>query len=112
MPGHRHPPFGIGAIPIRGITLRYPNARYRGNQFSSDDPDSRQKPRSLWPVAREDSSCRLRVRYRTANLRGGLVLAQAFVDDLPQQIVLGPGKKLDLGDQLGADPMHAAEHQG
>src|SRR6202011_3837725 len=49
MPGHRHPPFGIGAIPIRGITLRYPNARYRGNPFSSDDPDSRQKPRSLWP---------------------------------------------------------------
>src|SRR5580700_577013 len=36
MPGHRHPPFGIGAIPIRGITLRYPNARCRGNQFSSD----------------------------------------------------------------------------
>jgi hypothetical protein len=26
------------------------------------------------------------------------VLAQAFVDDLTQQIVLGPGQEFDLGD--------------
>jgi hypothetical protein len=28
--------FGIGAIPIRGITLRCPNAQYRGNKLFSD----------------------------------------------------------------------------
>jgi Cobalamin-independent synthase, Catalytic domain len=32
-------------------------------------------------MAREDSSCRLRMRYRTADVRGGFVLAQAFVDE-------------------------------
>jgi hypothetical protein len=39
IPGHLRPAFGIGAIPIKGITLRCPNARCRGNQLSSDDPD-------------------------------------------------------------------------
>jgi hypothetical protein len=34
---HPHPRFGIGAIPIRGITLRYPNARFRGNNLFSDE---------------------------------------------------------------------------
>ena len=38
-PGHLRPLFGIGAIPTRDITLRYPNARYPGNPLSSDDPD-------------------------------------------------------------------------
>jgi hypothetical protein len=36
MPGHPHPRFGIGAIPIRGITLRYPNARFRGEKLFSN----------------------------------------------------------------------------
>jgi hypothetical protein len=62
-------------------------------------------------VAREDSSCRLRVRYRTADVRGGFVLAQAFVDDLTQQIVLGPGQEFDLGDQFRPYPMDAAQDQ-
>jgi hypothetical protein len=39
MPGHPHPRFGIGVIPIRGITLRYPNARYRGDKLFSDEPE-------------------------------------------------------------------------
>ena len=30
MPVHPHLRFGIGVIPIRDITLRYPNARFRG----------------------------------------------------------------------------------
>ncbi len=29
-------PFGIGAIPIKGITLRYLNARFRGGKLFSD----------------------------------------------------------------------------
>jgi hypothetical protein len=37
MPGHPHPRFGIGAIPIRGITLRYPNARFRGDNLFSNE---------------------------------------------------------------------------
>jgi hypothetical protein len=47
--------------------------------------------------------------YPRANLR---ILAQTFVDDLAQQIVIGPGQELDLGHQLGPHPMHAAEDQG
>ena len=37
---------------------------------------------------------------------------QTFVDDLAQQIVVGPGQELHRGDELGPHPMHAAEHQG
>src|SRR6266436_7669730 len=36
IPGHLRPPFGIGAIPIKGLTLRYPNARFRGNKLFSE----------------------------------------------------------------------------
>jgi hypothetical protein len=36
---HPHPRFGIGVIPIKGITLRYPNARFRGNKLFSDEPE-------------------------------------------------------------------------
>jgi hypothetical protein len=39
MPVHPHPRFGIGAIPIRGITLRYPIARSRGDKLFSDEPE-------------------------------------------------------------------------
>jgi len=35
MPGHPHPRFGIGAIPIKDITLRYPNARFPGDKLFS-----------------------------------------------------------------------------
>ena len=38
-------------------------------------------------------------------------LAQTVIDDLPQQIVVGPGQKLHFGDELGSHPMHAAEHE-
>jgi hypothetical protein len=40
-----------------------------------------------------------------------LVLAQPLIDDLAQQVVLRPGEKFDLGDELGAHPMHPAENQ-
>src|SRR5277367_1904974 len=36
MPVHPHLRFGIGATPIRVITLRYPNARFRGDKLLSD----------------------------------------------------------------------------
>jgi hypothetical protein len=37
MPGLPQPLFGIGAIPIRGITLRYPNARCRGDKLFNNE---------------------------------------------------------------------------
>ena len=56
-------------------------------------------------MARVGSSCRLRVRYRTANVGSGLVLAQPFIDDLAQQVVLGPGEVFHFRDQFGPDPV-------
>jgi hypothetical protein len=35
-----------------------------------------------------------------------LVLAQPFVDDLPQWLVIGPGQMLDLNNELETDPMY------
>jgi hypothetical protein len=37
MPVHPHQRFGIGVIPIRGITLRCPTAQYRGNKLFSNE---------------------------------------------------------------------------
>ena len=54
------------------------------------------------------SASRLRTRHLATDLSGGLVLAQALIDHLAQQIVFGPGEKLDVGDKLRAHPMHAA----
>src|SRR5271163_4266273 len=51
------------------------------------------------------------MRHRTAHLTRRLVLAQTLVDDLTQQIVVGPGQIFHLGDDLGTHPMHPAEHQ-
>jgi hypothetical protein len=62
-------------------------------------------------MALEDSWCRLSVRYRTADVRGGLVLAQAFVNDLAQQVVLGPREVFHFRDQLGPHPVDAAQDQ-
>lgn len=59
MPGHPDPRFGIGAIPIKGITLRCPNARFRGERlfnkartFQSD----RQRLPMLYPAVRPSPS--------------------------------------------------------
>ena len=41
---------------------------------------------------------------RLAHLRRRLVLAQALVDHLAQQIVVGPGEILHFGDQAQAAP--------
>jgi hypothetical protein len=48
-PEHPAPRFGIGAIPIRGITLRYPNARFRGNKLFSN-PRAFQGDRQYLPT--------------------------------------------------------------
>jgi hypothetical protein len=45
-----------------------------------------------------------RTRHGTADLGRRLVLARAFIDDRPQQIVPGPGEIFDLGGQLGPYP--------
>jgi putative oxidoreductase len=50
----------------------------------------------------------VRMRHCAAHLRRRLVLAQTFVNHLPQQIVVGPGEIFDFGDQLGPHPMHTA----
>src|SRR5215469_17845921 len=45
----RRPPhlrFGIGAIPIKATTLRYPNARFRGERLFSN---VYQNPCPAWP---------------------------------------------------------------
>jgi hypothetical protein len=51
------------------------------------------------------------MRHRPADLGRGLVLAQSFVHNLAQQVLIGPSEKLDLGDEFGPDPMDAPEHQ-
>jgi hypothetical protein len=40
-------------------------------------------------MARADSWCRLRVRYRTADVLRRFVLAQAFIDDLDGALFFG-----------------------
>ena len=56
-------------------------------------------------------SVSVRLRQLTAHVGSRLVLAQSFIDHLAQQIVAGPGKIFHLDDQLGPDPMHAAEFE-
>ena len=48
------------------------------------------------------------MRYQAAYVYRRLVLAQAFIDDLAQQVVLRPAQVLFLRDQLGPHPMDAA----
>src|SRR4051794_27368778 len=45
------------------------------------------------------------LRLLTPDLSGGLVFAQAEVDGLAQDAVLGPLLKLDLADELRIDPV-------
>jgi hypothetical protein len=54
----------------------------------------------------------LRFRHIAPYFSRGLVLAQILIDHLAQKIILCPGEKLDLGDELGPYPMDAAQHQG
>jgi hypothetical protein len=59
------------------------------------------------------SECQLsvRMRHRAAHLDGRLVVTQALINDLTQEVVVGPGQEFDFGDKLGPHPMHAAEHE-
>lgn len=52
------------------------------------------------------------MRHFAPDVARRLVLAQPLIDDLPQQVLFGLGQKLDLGDDLGSHPMHAAKDQG
>jgi len=68
-------------------------------------------PRSTAPTRKLSNARRradFRIRHLAAHLSRGLVLAQTLIDHLAQQIVLGPGEKLHLRDELGPDPMNAA----
>jgi hypothetical protein len=49
-----------------------------------------------------------RVWRLAADLGGRLVVAQPLVDDLAQQIVVGPGQEFDLGDQFKLIPSGAS----
>ena len=51
------------------------------------------------------------MRGRAAHLARRLILAQAFVDDLSEQILFRPGQEFHFGDELGPYPMHAAQHE-
>ena len=51
------------------------------------------------------------MRHQVPHLRCRLVLAQTLIDDLAQQIVIRPGQKFHLGDELGPHPMHAAQNE-
>src|SRR5437764_455645 len=60
-------------------------------------------------ITRESSSSQLRVRYRTADVSSGLVLAQAFIDNLAQKIVLGPGEVFHFRDQFRPHPVDSGQ---
>ena len=51
------------------------------------------------------------MRHVAADLARLLVVAQAFIDDLAQQIVFRPGQEFHFGDELGPHPMHAAQNK-
>jgi hypothetical protein len=42
-----------------------------------------------------------RVRYRATDFCSWLVLAQPFIDDLPQQVIVSPSQVFDLDDSFG-----------
>ena len=60
-------------------------------------------------ISRE--TLRGRARSRTLDVASRFVFAQSLIDHLAQQIVFGPGQKLDLGDEFRPHPMDAAENQ-
>ena len=64
MPVHPHPPFAIGAIPIRATTLWYPNAPFRGDQLFSNG--QLQIPRPLSGDVKRSSSHRTRPDWAPA----------------------------------------------
>ena len=49
--------------------------------------------------------------HGTADLGPRPVLAEPFVNDLTEQIVLSPGQILDLRDEFGSHPMDAAQDE-
>jgi len=59
---------------------------------------------------KESLVCRARVAGAflagPAHLISRLVLADALIDDLPHQALIGPGKIIYLHDQLGPDPVN------
>ena len=59
-------------------------------------------------MVREGSSFRLRVRYGAADVLRRLVLAQPFIDDLAQKIVLGPGEVFHFRHQFRPHPVDPA----
>jgi hypothetical protein len=71
----------------------------------------RRRRRSLGLLPGGSGRNGLRMRHRAADFGRRLVFAQAFINDLPQQIVVGPGEKFDFGDEFGPHPMHAAEDE-
>jgi hypothetical protein len=66
------------------------NAHFFGATSCSNLPmfPTRPTPDPSSARQREKPSCLLRVRYLTADVPRRLVLAQAFIDDLAQQVVL------------------------
>src|SRR5689334_5312111 len=95
--------------PRRGNTGVFrPDDRHWGTLIARRHQTASLDDRPGWYSARQAG---LTVRRRTAHFGRRLVLAQTFIDDLTQQIVIGPGEIFHLGDELGPDPMRAAEHK-
>jgi hypothetical protein len=83
----------------------------RGDHFDCRSRQGTSAPRLPRANSRAFRRGGIRMRHRTAHLGRRLVLTQAFVNNLAQQVVVGPGEILDLGDQFGPHPMHAAEDE-
>jgi hypothetical protein len=49
--------------------------------------------------------------HGTADLGRGLILAQALIDHLAEQVFIRPREEFNLSHQLGPNPMHAANNE-
>ena len=77
-----------------------------GQRGCADAADRREATRNAVEKRLSRRGCR-RIRHRASHLARRLVVADALVDDLPQQALLGPGEVLHFNHKLGPYPMHA-----
>jgi hypothetical protein len=111
---HPDPRFGIGAIPIRGITLRFPNARSPGDKLFSkgpclrlDYPLTARYRRSLASIKRgtEGSNLSSSSGESRANLSlAGIRLSRSRSRGFPR--VSGPGRAV-----RSAETRRARQHR-
>src|SRR5271155_3790801 len=81
-----------------------PGVRSRRSGFHPFLPFIGQRPTS-------HAGLSAKLRHRPTYLSRFLVLPQTLVNDLPKQVIVRPSQVFDLGNELGANPMHAAQHK-